>query len=330
MPIPIPQFRRQTKNGSGGSRTQTSFVRSQLILFQSRKKWGMLYSMATVAGLLCVPGVLIAMGSETNILTFAHIVMPLPLISLLMATGMYILNDLVDADLDRANGKNRPIPSGLVSKRQAWIFIAGTNGAAVLLSIATLNLTSMIIIVPMLAIGIMYSAPKTAFMNRFVVKTLSIAAFYMLCALLGVMSSYGMDLAFSNPAVPVYAMVMLGIMIFISSTLNDLGDIEGDRAAGRHTIPIVLGGNNTIKMMMVLAASMLFTSWALYGVSVNIGIAMTLGTSLFALLVINRLLQMRKRLDDLEMELMRKHHKKLFPLHLVLQLNLAVGTILLL
>jgi geranylgeranylglycerol-phosphate geranylgeranyltransferase len=277
-----------------GEKAQVSFARSQLILFQSRKKWGALYSLATVAGLFCMPGMLSAIGAETDLLAFLQRAVPLPLISLLVAVGMYILNDLVDADLDRTNGKKRPIPSGLVSKRQAWGFILLTNGIAVALALITFNTVTMIIVAPMLTIGIMYSAPKIALMNRFVVKTLSISVFYMLCALLGITSVYGGDLAYGNLIVPIHAMAMLGIMIFISSTLNDLGDVDGDRAAGRRTIPIVLGGKNTIKMMMGLAASMA---------------------------------NMKRGLESANMEYMRKQHKKLFPLHMVLQASTAIGAL---
>lgn len=312
---------------NSGAIAQVSFVKSQLILFQSRRKWGALYSLATVAGLFCMPGIVNSMLSETDVLTFLQKTVPLPAISLLIAVGMYILNDLVDADLDKANGKKRPIPSGLVSKRQAWIFILMTNGTALALALASLNVVTMIIVAPMLAIGIMYSAPKIALMNRFIIKTMSISIFYVLCALLGITSGYGADLAFGNPIMPIHAMTMLGIMIFISSTLNDLGDVEGDRAAGRRTIPIVLGGKNTIRVMMSLAASMAITSWALYATVAGMGIFTTVTTSIFALLVISRLSKMQKGLENANMEYMRKQHKKLFPLHMVLQANVGAGAL---
>src|SRR5687767_12358893 len=114
------------------ARAQVSFFRSQLILFKSRKKHGLLYSVSTIAGLLfCIPGILGVMGSETQIQLLIQRTIPLPFITLMITAGMYILNDLVDADADKANSKNRPIPSGLVSKKQAWSFILLTNGAAV-------------------------------------------------------------------------------------------------------------------------------------------------------------------------------------------------------
>ncbi|MGI0048469.1 MAG: UbiA prenyltransferase family protein, partial [Nitrososphaera sp.] len=175
------------------SKTQVSFAKSQLVLLQSRKKWGILYSLATVAGLFFMPSVLGIGWSETEILSTFQKAMPMPLVSFLVTVGMFMLNDLVDSDLDRANGKNRPIPSGLVSKRQTWTFILLTNGTALLLSITTFNPVSILIVAAMLVIGIMYSAPKIALMKRFLIKTITIAVYYCLCALLGITSIYGMD-----------------------------------------------------------------------------------------------------------------------------------------
>ena len=311
-----------------GKKGQVSFVRSQLILFQSRKKFGLLYSLATVAGLFCVPGALGAMGMETSIPALLQQTVPLPLISLLVAVGMYILNDLVDADLDRANGKKRPIPSSIVSKRQAWGFIMLTNSAAVALALVTLNPVSMILLAPMLAIGIMYSAPKVALMNRFVIKNLSIAIFYMMCALLGMTSIYGADLAFSNPSVPVHSMAVFGVMIFVGSIVNDLGDVKGDKAEGRRTIPIVMGGERTVKMLMVLLMSMPAISWVLYILTDGVGITTAAAISVIAILALTRMTKMQKGLKTMDEDYMRRQHKKWFPLHMVLQTSLAVGVLL--
>ena len=320
---PMQYIRREA-----GEKGQVSFVRSQLILFQSRKKFGLLYSLATVAGLFCVPGALGAMGMETSIPALLQQTVPLPLISLLVAVGMYILNDLVDADLDRANGKKRPIPSGIVSKRQAWGFIMLTNSAAVALALVTLNPASMILLAPMLAIGIMYSAPKVALMNRFVIKNLSIAIFYMMCALLGMTSIYGADLAFSNPSVPVHSMAVFGVMIFVGSIVNDLGDVKGDKAEGRRTIPIVMGGERTVKMLMVLLMSMPAISWMLYILTDGVGITTAAAISVIAILALTRMTKMQHGLKTMDADYMRRQHKKWFPLHMVLQTSLAVGVLL--
>jgi geranylgeranylglycerol-phosphate geranylgeranyltransferase len=313
------------------AKAQASFFRSQLILFNSRKKFGLLYSLATVGGLFCIPGILSVMESETEIHLLLQRTIPLPFISLMIAIGTYILNDLVDMDLDKASSKNRPIPSGLVSKEQAWSFIILTNGAAALMSIVTVNLAAMILVVPMMLIGILYSTSKIALMNRFVLKNVAIALFYMLCTMLGITSSYGIDLAINNPIVPIHAMAMSGIMIFVGSIINDLGDTKGDKAVGRRTIPIVLGGKNTIKMLIILLVSMPAISWMLYGTFVEhdiISVLTPIAVTIVASLALLRMINIQKVFEN--MELMRKQHKKWFPLHIVLQSGLVVGALLLL
>ena len=305
------------------------FFRSQLILFNSRRKHGILYSVATAAGLFCIPGILGVMSSETEIQLLIQRTIPPAFITLMITVGMFILNDLVDADLDRANSKNRPISSGLVSKKQAWSFIILTNGAAVGIAIVTLSLACIILIVPMMLIGILYSAPKIALMNRFMLKNMAIALFYMLCTMLGITSNCGIDLAINNPIVPIHTMAMSGIMIFVGSIVNDLGDTKGDKAAGRHTIPIVFGGENTIKMLGILLLIMPATSWMLYGAFIGhdtIPLLTPIAVTIVASLALLRMAKIGKVFEY--MELMRKQHKKWFPLYIVLQLGLVVGPLL--
>ena len=51
---------------------------------------------------------------------------------------------------------------------------------------------------------------------------------------------------------------MLAMMVFVTSPLNDLGDIKGDKKAGRRTIPIVLGKENTIRLSMLITLDIVF------------------------------------------------------------------------
>jgi geranylgeranylglycerol-phosphate geranylgeranyltransferase len=308
-----------------------SFLCSQIILFNSRKKHGLLYSVATAAGVFCIPGILNIIGSETDIQLLIQRIIPAPFITLMITVGMFILNDLVDADLDKVNLKNRPIPSGLVSKKQAWTFIMLTNGAALGILISTLPIASAIFVMPMMLIGILYSMPKRiALMKRFVIKNIAIALFYMLCSMLGITSSYGIELVINNPIVTIHTITMSGIMIFVGSTINDLGDIKGDKAAGRRTIPIVLGGENTVKMLIILSVSMPAISWMLYATFVehdSISTMMTpIAVTIVASLALLRMNNIRKMFEN--MKLMREQHKKWFPLYTVLQFGMVVGSFL--
>jgi geranylgeranylglycerol-phosphate geranylgeranyltransferase len=257
--------------------------------------------------------------------------LPLPIASLLVTAGTYILNDLVDADLDRANGKKRPIPSGLVSEKQARIFVVLAFGTAVLLTTITFRPTSLIVLSAMLVIGIAYSMPKIALMKRFVIKTLSIAVFYILCALLGMTSVYSLDLAINNPLVVASVFLTLALMVFISSTLNDMGDTDGDRAAGRRTMPIVMGKDGTLKLSIILASSILAVTWIFYGAGLATGsegsLVTATATTGIALIVMMTLFRMRRGLQ--EAEFTRKQHKRLFPFQMAIHPCLVIGILML-
>jgi geranylgeranylglycerol-phosphate geranylgeranyltransferase len=303
---------------------QASFLLSQAVLFQSRKKWGIIYALATVAGLFCIPGGILFASSEIDAMTFIARSLPLPAASFLIIVGMYVLNDLIDVDLDKANGKKRPIPTGKVSKNQAWMFIALTNGAGILLAILTLNPISVLLTSLVAAIGLMYSAPRIALKDRFVIKTLAIAIAIVLCALLGATSTFGLG-TLSGNLIPVYVSVLLGSMVFITSPFNDLGDVAGDKAARRRTIPIVIGRENTVKMAMALGYGIIAASWLFFGLSI-ISLPMALAASLVGTLASISMSKTLKKLDDTDF--VRKQHKKSLPLHIMLQSAIIVGMLL--
>lgn len=311
-------------HGEKSGKAPRSFARSQIILFQSRKKFAFLYCLSTITGLFCIPGVLDAIFSPNpEFLVILQMTLPLPVASLLTTAGIYIMNDLVDVNLDKANGKKRPLSSGLVSKRQARVFVSCTFVAAVLLILFTFRPISLVIILSMLAIGIAYSAPKIALMKRFVIKTVSIVIFYVLCALLGLTSAYNLDPALENPVLVGNVLLTLAIMVFISSTLNDMGDVGGDRDAGRRTIPMVIGNNNTINLTMVLSAIILVETWGFYGAAMILGDGnpvTPVTTSIIALIILMTLRNMRKKIHN--PEFVRSQHKMLFPLQMAMHVSL--------
>jgi len=254
---------------------------------------------------------------------------------------MYVLNDLVDADLDKSSGKKRPISSGQVTKAQARIFVIATNAAGIILALITFNLPSIIIALAIVGIGLMYSLPKICLKDRFVLKTASIAAASMLCLMLG--SSYAFNNsgmihntnnynyiggALSSPIlICTYAALMSGSIIFITSLLNDLGDVEGDKAFGRRTIPVVIGKKNTVILTIIIAATMIVISWvSFYMLPTNIGLICPILVSLVASMATIKMAEILKHLSD--HEFIRKQHKKSMSWHLMLQSALIVGALL--
>ena len=108
-----------------------------------------------------MPGMIFGAGENAGyFFGLATIIVSLPLGSFMIIVGMYVLNDLIDSDLDRTNGKGRPIPTGLVTKGQAWIFVFLTNIFGVSLCFIGNDMTGAIISVGLVAIGIMCLCTK--------------------------------------------------------------------------------------------------------------------------------------------------------------------------
>jgi geranylgeranylglycerol-phosphate geranylgeranyltransferase len=325
---------------SGQGRNRTSFLISQLVLLQSRRRWGIMYTLATISGLFVPMGGFFASteGQGVSWMRIAVDCGALFVATFLIITGMYVLNDLVDADLDRSSGKKRPIPSGQVSKAQARIFVIMTSATGIILAVTTFNPSNVIITFIIIGIGLMYSAPKISVKDRFVMKTVAIAATSMLCLMLGgsyafnssdtIPHHYNYMIALnSSTLVCTYAALMSGSIIFITSLLNDLGDVDGDMAFGRRTIPIVIGKKNTVILTIVIAVTMAFISWiTFYSLPDIIGLINPILISLVTSIVAIKMAKILKHLND--DNFIRQEHKKSMRWHVMLQSALIVGGLL--
>lgn len=325
-----------------------NLLRSQIILFNSRKKWGLLFALATLSGLFCIPlsselfpNSYLTSGNK-DVLTLG--VFLLPISTLLVITGMYVFNDLIDADLDRANGKTkRPIPSGKIPKNHAVIFIIVINIVGITIPALTGNFVGLFFISIIALIGVLYSLPKVSLKDKFVIKTLAIAIAMMCSLLLG--SSMYLDSVFRTGSgsilVPTFSGVIVALMVFVTSPLNDIGDINGDKAAGRRTIPIVIGKEQTVWASLATASVMAIISWSIYAVEIlstpnseiniyslsNSKLVFPLAISFISIITIIHLLSTMKEIDNQNF-LRNSVIKKSMPLHILLQFSLAIGCLL--
>jgi geranylgeranylglycerol-phosphate geranylgeranyltransferase len=356
---PITRWTESTRDLRPGSshefipntRNIVLLLRSQVILFNSRKKWGLLFALATISGMFCLTTTVDQiqnwkLGSFDNKMNLL-INLALPISTLFIITGMYILNDLFDADLDRINGKtNRPIPSGRVSKRQAVVFVITMNVIGLSVPIFSDNTLGIMLASTITLIGIMYSLPKISLKDKFVIKTCAIAI-AMTCSLLlgasihlgkgfgseipGTLSWIGFQAEVGLFLYPLFAGAMLALMVFVTSPLNDLGDIKGDKEAGRKTIPIVLGKKNTIWLSMLITIAIALSSWMFYAIWTpgiandsiqtisRYAIGLPLLISGTCTLVVFHLITVLNRIKD-QNYIRQSVGKKSMPLHLLLQL----------
>jgi geranylgeranylglycerol-phosphate geranylgeranyltransferase len=369
--LPIMYWNENPKNPHSGSTYKLQFSKhdiselfgSQLLLFNSRKRWGFLFAAATLSGIFCVPSALDQIqgnvfGSFDNRGSLL-IGIFIPISTLLIITGMYVLNDLFDADLDRINGKtNRPIPSGKVSKTQALLFVVLMNVIGLSLPVFTGNLLGTVLASIISLIGILYSLPKISLKDKFVLKTCAIgmamASSLLLGASIFLYNDLGTDFGNALPWIniqsvdlvlyPTFAAAMLAMMVFVTSPLNDLGDVTGDKEAGRRTIPIVLGKEHTVLISLLITIGIALSSWVLFlfahsysfderngielhKVFISIPILSPVTITATCILIFFHLLNVLKRIDD-QNYIRESVTKKSIPLHLILQLSLVIGCLL--
>jgi geranylgeranylglycerol-phosphate geranylgeranyltransferase len=325
---------------------------SQVILFNSRKKWGLLFAVATISGMFCVPTAMeqilndLSLSSDSAILVLTKGLLPIS--TLLIITGMYVLNDIFDADLDRISGKtNRPIPSGKVSKRQAFLFVIEMNLIGLIIAAYTSNVLGLLATSIIVLIGILYSIPRISLKNMFIVKTLAISI-VMMCSLLAGASIYSYEYLKTDnygpideityPAIssvsllfPIFSGTMLFLMVFVTSPLNDLADTEGDKNVGRRTIPLVIGKVNTVKLSVSISLGIAVSTWILFvflisssGYNGLNSLVLPSAVSISCFIIIVHLTKVLSHLGDRNF-VRESVTKRSMPLHLLLQVSLAIG-----
>jgi 4-hydroxybenzoate polyprenyltransferase len=154
------------------------------------------------------------------------------LASILLATsGIYMFNDVFDLDEDKVNDPTRPIPSGLVSKRQAIGAAVGMMALALILVLAV-SLQAFLLATALAGVGILYSAPPFKLKELFMIPYACLGIFTALSFMIG--ASFGAEF---GPEV-----VIVGILVFgyalSASMVKEFKDVEGDRKAGVRSLPV--------------------------------------------------------------------------------------------
>lgn len=158
--------------------------------------------------------------------------------------GSNVLNQATDCDIDCVNKPYRPIPSGFVSKDEAYcfayfFFLIGLARAFLL------NGTFGLIILTMMLISIAYSSKPICLKNRLWLNNLAQASTRGYLALIAVWVVFG---SITNLTPHLYAS-MLFIFLVGASSLKDFADIKGDKMYNVRTLPVVYGVKRSITLI---------------------------------------------------------------------------------
>lgn len=171
--------------------------------------------------------------------------------SVFLTASSFVINDYLDVEIDRINRPNRPIPSGLVSKKSALYFglTLFTLGS---LSAIMINLLAMLLALFTFILSVLYSL----YGKRY--------------GLLGnMMVAYCVSIAFIFGSLSATESINLTVAtLFTLSFFSNLGrevtqgiaDMEGDRVKGVRSVAIVNGPRSA-----ALFASACYSITALFG-----------------------------------------------------------------
>lgn len=178
----------------------------------------------------CLTGAVLAGGFTALRPGFLRPALVAALAALLVAAGSNALNDAMDVESDRVNRPARPIPSGVVSRRQAigaWLV---TSVVALFLSASL----SGIHFVVAAAIVVLLFAYNVWLKHIPVVGNLVVSGCVAAALLFGGLSE--------GPNVDVAAAALFALLTtFAREVVKDLQDERGDRLAGSRTLVATAG-----------------------------------------------------------------------------------------
>ena len=173
--------------------------------------------------------------------------------------GGNVINDIHDRDIDRINKPWRPIPSGSLAPRAGWALYAGFVALTILVIVRLPALQGLWIASWVLLLHLYSARLKRNFLSGNLLVSLVSASGFMLGAAAGGTASAG--------AIPACFTFFFSLG---REFVKDIDDIEGDKACGARTVPIVSGeprARRVSALLFVLLALCFPLPWiaGLYG-----------------------------------------------------------------
>jgi 4-hydroxybenzoate polyprenyltransferase len=159
-------------------------------------------------------------------------------ITIAIMSSSMILNDIADYNIDLVNNPGRPLVTGEITRRRAWIYVVLLFGASEFLSIKFFTKTLQLIVHAVLIAVSTYTP---------VLKRITFIKNFTCASIIG-FSIWFAGLTATNGAILPKNVELLGIaarLLFMGSLNNeiflDMRDVEGDRIHNIPTIPVSYG-----------------------------------------------------------------------------------------
>lgn len=199
-----------------------------------------------MVGMFC--GGLVALGAHPRYLSNwsqspwtigVHIVLG-AIMAAVMNAGSNGLNQIFDLAIDRINKPTRPLPSGRMSMRQAWVFTGASLTGGLALA-GAINSECLLMAALAAIFTACYSVPpvRTKRWGILAGVTMAIPRGFLL-----LVAGWSTVKSIWTPE-PWLLSSALGLYILGASVTKDFSDIEGDRAGECRTLPVLYGVRRT-------------------------------------------------------------------------------------
>lgn len=167
------------------------------------------------------------------------------LVLMLFNAGGNQVNSVFDVEIDRVNKPTRPIPSGILSRRQVTVFGIGLMGVAGSLSLTRLsNPVFVVLALLILVLTLCYSVPPIRLKKRL---WWNVGSQAFIRGVLGPLAAWSIYAPLTRE---VFGMsIVMFLFILAAQSSKDFGDEPGDRLYGVRTLPIVYGVEGTKRIM---------------------------------------------------------------------------------
>lgn len=168
--------------------------------------------------------------------------------ALIGGAGM-VINDYFDFNIDNINRPERPLPSGLISKKGAIVYYLALNIIALVLILET---NTVVISIALCSIVLI-------FLYSYRLKKIMLAGNFTVALMTGMAFIFGGAVG-ENITTLIIPAVFAFLINFAREIIKDVEDIEGDKQYNSRTFPILFSERNALYLASaVLFVLILFT-----------------------------------------------------------------------
>jgi geranylgeranylglycerol-phosphate geranylgeranyltransferase len=193
------------------------------------------FASVIVAAVICLP------GHSIELIVFLAALSA----SLVMASGN-IINDIYDINIDKVNKPSRPLPSGKISVKKAYILYFVFVAASVFIS-SLLNEKAIAVVLVSILLLFFYSK---------YLKRIPLVGNMTVAFLTGLVFIFG-GIVVENPSAAIIPALFAFLINLTREIVKDMEDVEGDTKAEVITFPVKYGLQKSKIIILIITISLI-------------------------------------------------------------------------